>query len=256
MSKIIKIQSLQTWSSEILNFLDHNEEVFIGRKCSCCNNSYTSEYDQVIYQFKEILREYSLIGYHCTKLCSHEIDEILQNGMSLQDLNTLSKRIDILQEKGLVNSDIAKELKTNNNANEEGRSHMLWFCFFEPFIAGRSGIQHFFQYWGGEALYGLHQKDPTIGIYPKTGIILQKIGIPCIVKAIVPMNYLAEYCLPVDNMFRVFLESKGHILDHPTEQEGYSFKSIPSENILKIIKYPSQEFVTLTKCGEWYDYID
>lgn len=70
------------------------------------------------------------------------------------------------------------------------------------------------------------------------------------------MIYLAEHCLPVDNMFRVFLESRGHTIDHPTEQEGYSVKSIPSENILKIIKYPSQEFVSLTKCNEWYDYID
>jgi len=237
-------------------FLEKNQEIIIGRQCSCCEIPYTPAYDRVYEHFQNILKNYSLIGFHCTKLVKQEIDEIKRSGMSLQDLESLSKRIDLLQDKGLIGSHIARELKTNNNANDERRSHMLWFCFFKPYIAGRSGIQCFFRYWGGEALYGSHQMDPVIEVESKIGIKLQEIGIPSIIKVKVPISFLAEYSIPVGNMFRVFLESKGHNLDQETEHEGYSVKSIPAENILKIIEYPSQEFVTLTKCNEWYDYID
>lgn len=247
---IFNIQSLKTWPSEVLDFLNQNQEVFVGWQCSCCSTSYSSVYDQVIYQFRDILRKYSLIGYHCTKLCSHEIDEIHRNGMSLQNLKTLSKRIDKLHELDLISFEVAEKLKNRNQADEEHRAKMLWFCFFKPFIAEKHGIYRFFDSWGGEALYNSHEYD---GI---TGPVLRRIGTPCIIKAKVPMRKLSESFLPDTNMFRVFLEEHGHTLENPTEHEGFSIENIPSENILQIIEYPSEKFVELTKCNEWYSYIE
>lgn len=250
MAELINIQSLETWPNEILNFLDKNQEIFSGWQCSCCKNTYSPKYDRVIYQFRNLLRNYSLIGYHCTKLCSHEIDEILRDGMSLQNLKTLSRRIDKLCEMNLISDEIATELKSRNQANEENRAKMLWFCFFEPLIAGQSGIFRFFDCWGGEALYNSHEDDPI------TGKVLRHIGIPCIIKAKVLMRKLTDSYLPDTNIMRVFLKECGHTLENPTEHEGFTIENIPPDDIIKIIEYPSEEFVELTKCNEWYYYID
>ncbi len=169
--------------------------------------------------------------------------------MSLQDLQTLTKRIDDLLELNLISDRIAKELKTRNQADDEHRARMLWFCFFKPFIAEQHGIYRFFDSWGGEALYNSHEDDLL------TGEALRRIGVPCIVKAKVPMRKLSDSYLPDTNMFRVFLEAHDHTLENPTEHEAFSVENIPPENIMQIIEYPSQKFVELTKCNEWHCYI-
>lgn len=256
MSNSFDTQLPDTWPKEISTFLQDNKEFIIGRYCTCCNTEYSSVHERVYISFQEILKRYSLIGYHCTKLIKEEIDEVQINGMSLQDLDSLSKRIDVLHDLSLIDSEIANDLKTANYADDENRAKMLWFCFFPPYLAGQSGIQGFFDYWGGEALFSSHEYSPLANHISKSGIALQKIGIPCLIKAKVQMSSLAEHCLPVREMFHAFLKSKGHSIEYSTEHEGFSIKSIPPENILEVIKYPSEEFVNLTKCDEWTSYIE
>ncbi len=165
--------------------------------------------------------------------------------MLLQNSTSLNSRINRLEESGLITTKIAQLLKDKNQADDFNRANMLWFCFFEPFIAGRRGIERFFRSWGGEALYNSHEDSPD------TGNALLDIGIPCIIKAKVPIASLKDSCYPDSSMIRAFLFERGHQLENPIEHDGFSTKNIHSQNIVEIIEHPSDYFVKLTKCNEW-----
>ena len=165
--------------------------------------------------------------------------------MHLQNAASLSKRISSLVENEVLSADVAQRLINKNQADESNRANMLWFCFYEPYLAGRSGIECFFRSWGGEALYNHHEGDPV------TGKALLNIGTPCIVKAEIPISSLNGSFYPDSTMIRVFLLQRGHKLKNGIEHEGFSTNNIDSKNIVKVIEYPSDQFIKLTKCDEW-----
>jgi hypothetical protein len=193
----------------------------------------------------DILRKYSLIGYHCTKLTANEIKCIRKNGMLLQNADSLKNRISSLRESALISADIEQELINRNQAGDDNRANMLWFCFFEPFLAGRHGIERFFRSWGGEALYNSHEGHPV------TGNALLNIGIPCVIKAKVPIASLKGSYYPDSSMIRVFLSKRGHQLENEIEHEGFSTKDIDAQDIIEIIEHPSDQFNALTKSNSW-----
>ena len=121
---------------------------------------------------------------------------------------------------------------------------MLWFCFFEPKIAGEDGIERFFRSWGGEALYNSHERDP------ETGPVLKRIGTPCIVEAEVPISSLSKSWL-TEKMARIFLKKRGLITRECCDFESYADTEIPPETIRKVIKFPEPEFLRLTDCENW-----
>ncbi len=194
---------------------------------------------------RDLLRRYSLIGYHCTKLTREEIESVRNDGLLLQNAISLNRRIDRLQSAGAINAKVATCLKQNNQADDPYRAKMLWFCFFEPYIAGQGGIERLFRSWGGEALYNSHERDPV------TGSTLLSIGTPCVVKACVPIDFLKDSHFPDTSMIRAFLSHRGHQLENPIEHEGFSTKNIPSSNILGVFEYPGTQFIRLTQCDEW-----
>ncbi len=194
---------------------------------------------------RDILRNHSLIGHHCTKLTVAEIEDVRSNGMTLQNATSLNSRISSLQEMGEITADIAQLLKSRNQADDSNRANMLWFCFFEPFLAGRCGIERFFRSWGGEALYNSHEDEPV------TSNALLSIGTPCIIRAKVSIASLAESYYPDSSMIRAFLSQRGHRLDNEIRHEGYSTESIRAQNIIEIIEHPDDSFFKLTKCHEW-----
>lgn len=60
-----------------------------------------------------------------------------------QNSASLNARIDMLVNQQLVTNEIAQSLKKSNQSGDSNRANMQWFCFFEPFIAGESGIGRF-----------------------------------------------------------------------------------------------------------------
>jgi len=196
---------------------------------------------------RDVLRKYSLIGYHCTKLTVDEIKDIRTNGMLLQNGNSLKNRVSSLRESGLISADIEQELITRNQADDHNRANMLWFCFFEPFLAGRYGIERFFRSWGGEALYNSHEDRPV------TGDALLNIGTPCVIKAKVSMASLKDTYYPDSSMIRAFLSKRGHQLENEIEHEGFSTRDIDAQDIIEIIEHPSDQFNALTKFDSWSD---
>ena len=250
MFKVIYIEAPKTWPDELNQFLNKNKELIAGWECNDLKTTSALQFDQMIYAMRDILRGYSLHGYHCTKLTEDEIMHIQAHGMSLQDKQSLCARIDTLLDKELISHEIALRLKIENQADDDNRAKMLWFCFYEPFIAGEGGIERFFRSWGGEALYNSHEGTP------ETGLALLEIGTPCIVEAIVPMANIDNSFLPSREIYREFLKSIGYQINEPTECEAYSQVGIASNNIIGIVKYPDERFVQLTKCNEWHDQIE
>jgi hypothetical protein len=229
----------------VSDFLEANLSRFKGWECSCCTNASPSGYDSLVKEFRRILRMYSLTGYHCTKLTKEEIEGIRADGMFLQNATTLNARIDRLLCSGLISPGVAQCLKDKNQANNSNRANMLWFCFYEPFMAEESGIGRFFRSWGGEALYNSHEKNPV------TGATLCNIGIPCLIKANVPIASMRDSKFPDGVMARVLLSHLGHQLENSIKLEGYSTKNISVQNIIEIIEHPSARFMELTKCEAW-----
>lgn len=241
----IVISDRSTWPTRLLRFLEANLSSFGGWECTCCNGSTASEYDSMVAEFRDMLRGYSLLGYHCTRLTNEEIDEIRTSGMHLQNADSLSARIGRLQQNNVISRENAERLRARNQAGESNRRNMLWFCFFEPYLAGENGIGRLFRSWGGEALYNSHEDDAV------TGPALRNIGVPCIVKANIPISSLQQSSFPDGAMVRVLLADLGHELRIPVEHEGFTTQNIPAKEILEVFEYPSREFTELSQCDTW-----
>lgn len=201
-------------------------------------------YDEVIDGLTNILKKFSLHGYHCTRLTEDEISQALSAGMWLQNRNTLEERIKTLENRGIVSLKIGARLRNENKADDPYRAGKLWFCFFPPNLVDESGIERFFRSWGGEALYNSHENDN------ETGKALRQIGTPCVIEAKVPINGLRIESLSI-HMTKQYSFIRGLGSEDPKRFEGYSKQPIPSQNILAIHKFPKAEFIRLTKCNTW-----
>lgn len=219
----------------------------MGWECVCPRSSTDHDYEYAIYGMRNVLRKHSLVGYHCTKLTTSEVEIIRKKGMFLQNFSSLKGRISQLEKDGLLSSEVAKSLISKNQSDDKNRANMLWFCFYEPYLAGRYGIERFFRSWGGEALYSSHENHPV------TGKTIQRIGNPCVVKAHVTIESLKESYYPDTSMIRVFLSQKGHRIESEIEHEGFSTRAIDSQNVVEIFEYPSEQFDEITGCKEWVD---
>jgi len=188
MPNTMSLEDEETWPPGALKFLADNYDLFLNWELGNKNRVSSKEYDSAICRLRDVLStDYVLRGYHCARLTDSEIQQIRSNGLQLPIKEFLHKRIDSIEQEGLIDSQCSKHLKNKNQAHEPYRAGMIWFCFFPPYRAGQSGIERLFRSWGGEALYNSHEDDPVYGS------ILNRIGTPCIIEAYVPIISLPRY---------------------------------------------------------------
>jgi hypothetical protein len=246
----------RTWPSDVVHYLEAHRELFWrweDRRRSDAQPLGSKEartaaraYDIAVYGLRDCLRPHSLHGYHCTRLTEPEIARILSSGMRPPNRAFLCERIDELWSNGLLDDQAANELKEVNQAGESNRAGMIWFCFFPPRIAGQHGIESFFRFWGGEALYNSHDRGPRLGS------LLRQVGVPSLVEADVPISTLPQHtCLDV-HLYRQFLINRGFETDERCEHEDRATAPIPAENIRRIIRFPEADFLALTRCNQWH----
>lgn len=243
---ILDLTDLTTWPPEVLSHLNNNHSLYLGWE-SGINRPPAFAYDAAIYELKELVREsgYMMQGYHCTRLMEAEMETVLDCGMSLPNVTMLHKRIANVVAAGMLEESVAQRLMNNNQANDANRAEMIWFCFFPPHIAGQWGIERFFRSWGGEALYNSHEDDPI------TGPALAKIGVPCIIEALVPIESLPRHSWLESKLIGRFLVSRGFETVEEFDHEDRAISPIPARNISRIIRFPEAEFISLTGCNEW-----
>lgn len=230
---------IATWPEEVKETIERHYSTLREWERPFHNIS-AAEYDTAIIDIGDCLMAHDLLGYHCTRLTLAEIDNILLNGMSLQNRELLCFRIDAL---GLP-LEIAQRLKEKNQADDRNRAEMIWFSFFPPYDAGCGAIERFFRSWGGEALYNSHEKDL------ETGTVLRNIGIPCVIEAVVPIKHIEVNRL-ADKVIRLFMMERGFKTSEETRCEAYAMASIPADNIRRIIRHPEQAFFALTQADQW-----
>lgn len=245
----IVIDDEATWPTDVSQFIGARWPEFVGWECDCCQSGSSSSYDMLVAQFRTILRPYSLQGFHCTRLSEYEVNLVRTSGLKLLNRDFLCERIDRLVADSTISAEVAEKLKFKNLAGDSKREGRLWFCFYEPHLAGEVGINSFFRFWGGEALYKSHENDPF-------GNVLTQIGTPCVIKARVPISFLASAKYPDSAMVRKALVERGHILRIPLGHDGYVIKKLLPEMVLEIAKYPSKNFIKLTGCNAWQNSID
>ena len=242
---LLDLDRPKKWPAPLLCYLDAQHDLFLDWKTE---QSWVTgpRYDEAINGLVDALQPYEIMGWHCTRLTDMEIEEILRNGMQLPDATMLARRIDALVKANQITSDVARCLKSDNQADEENRAGKVWFCFFPPRTAGEDGIERFFRYWGGEALYNSHENDQA------TSSVISRIGIPCIVEANVPIASLEMYTILAYRIVRRFLISNGYDPREPTDHEDCINCPLPAENIRRIIRFPNPDFLSLTGCSDWH----
>ena len=239
-----------TWPEDLRNLIAAEKEVFLDYELRRTPNSPVSRFDaarwdRTVLSLSEFIAQYSLHGYHCTRLTNEEISTIQQHGMDLPNHSLLCARITRLLRQGLFTREVAQKLMANNDANNLFRSGRLWFCFFAPRTVSQPGIERFFRSWGGEALYCRHESDPV------TGPALSAIGTPCLIEADVPLAGIELRYSLVERFGRQFLLNRGLRTMEPAEHEDHTRQAVPSDRIIRVIQYPSDEFLALTGCGTW-----
>lgn len=241
---IIDLELPSTWPPDLQQYLGAHHDLFLRWETQPLPGD-GPLYDKAIVGLREMLCSCSLIGWHCTRLTDTEVADIRANGMALPDLAKLTRRIDAESKGGAIPAGIADRLKAENQAHEENRSGMVWFCFFPPRLAGQGGIGRFFRHWGGEALYNTHEEDS------ETSPILRSIGIPAIVEAEVPISILPHYSWLDTKVARRFLVSQGFQTREPCDHEDRIICALPAKNVRRILRFPDPSFVELSDCNSW-----
>lgn len=238
-----------TWPIDVLNCIEKHQDIFRGWEQRRIGQLSTMEisgykYDDAVNDLRSVLSKHTLRGFHCTRLTEVEIGEIINHGMTPQNATSLSERINKLLISNIIDTRISRRLKSENQADEDNRAGMIWFCFFPPHKAGQDGIERFFRSWGGEALYNSHEEDD------ETGHILREIGIPCVIEADVPIAGSPHSFLE-EKMTRTFLIKRGLNTPECIDYEGYSSVHIPVQNIRQIFRFPEAGFMNLTNADKW-----
>jgi len=247
---LIDLNSPASWPRPLQEFLDRHERLFADWEHRTETVS-PGEYDLAIMALGVILRNYNLRGWHCTRLTDAEVHAIRGTGMVLPDREILGRRIDVLCDAGAIDSTVAVVLKARNQAGEQGRRGMIWFCFYPPRHAGESGIHRFFRYWGGEALYNSHEVDTV------TAPVLARIGQPCLVEADVPIASLYLGFLPTFIVAKhlhtrgVKVSRASEVREH-VQWDGYAVVPVSSLQIRRIIRFLDPEFAELTGHMDWH----
>lgn len=243
---VIDLEAPESWPADLRTYLNRHHDLFLDWETKSTNLT-AAAYDRAVYGLRDVLQQYAITGWHCTRLTEMEIADILSGGMRLPDATMLNQRIDALLTAGLVTETIARSLKARNQAHEEYRAGMVWFCFFPPRLAGESGIGRFFRFWGGEALYNSHERDT------ETAVAISSVGVPCLVEADVPIATLEPHGGLCFKIVRRFLISRGYQTNELVDHEDRIKHALPAENIRRIISFPEPEFVKLTGCDCWDD---
>jgi len=249
MPTVIELGDETTWPSDVRTFLDERHSTFLNWERQVAGISSQrvspSAYDHFIGDLRVVLSNYAIHGYHCTRLTVREIGDIVANGLQMPNRNVLRQRIGVLEKIGTIESHIANRLREENLADDQNRAGMIWFCFFPPHKAGQRGIERLFRSWGGEALYVCHERDP------ETGPILNTIGVPCIVEADIPVANLPVHGGLDAKIAMRYLFNRGYEVSGHIDHEDRAKHPIAPENIRRIIEFPSEQFVSLSRCDSW-----
>lgn len=259
----IDVENPDTWPSEIKQALERHFELFRSYEQErqrlfdlyCRDwfahqreggNVHAQDRQAVIDEITGLTTPHDISGFHCTRLCDDEIEHIRGSGMVPSSASFLANRIEARATAGDIPGPVAERLLRENQAAKESRIGMIWFVNGASILReDEGGLYRLFRYWGGEALYGLHEHDV------ETAPLLQRLGQPCIVAASLPIASYKNYRLTGEALYAAFMRSRGIKTDGSTGMAGNMRMPITAERIDRIIRFDDPEFEGLTRCSSW-----
>src|SRR5208282_3100840 len=213
----LRLDSSEWWPKEIK-----------ARVLTQCNILKSNQYMENLIEYEpfrsiaeelnDFILERKIIGYHCTK--EHKLGYFNKNG--LRTLNIKSHQEEFLQKFQSYFSDEEIDLLKKrwdsyfHDLNDVGRSNKIWFCLSPNLVTDWPGTRHFFEYFGGEAIYW-PVKDCS-SIINK----LRNIGNPVVIEAVISPQELRTfsqftYALVTLSLFHNRQNSEAYIHD----REGF-----------------------------------
>jgi len=186
-----------------------------------------------------------LVGWHCTRLHEVEIASIQRDGLSPLSPDLITQRIHARVAAADISPEMATRLLMDNHAANANRQGMIWLIFTKSPLFQESGVIRLLQSWGGEALYLGQEDDHEIGP------ALRQIGKPCIVEAVVAVQNIETFCGVNERILTSYLYRRAINTGHGPDMEGFVRKSIPANDVLRIIEREDPDFEIFTNCATW-----
>ena len=256
-----------TWPDDVLAFMAEHDELFTARQKweQASQRRYDEEHKAGRYTpqahrstnphdalcncsldvLVRILKGHKIKAWHCTRLTPAEQEVIAATGMSLPNPTTLHARISQLVNSGELSNDMAERLLNKNQADEANRVGMIWFVLDRPGLRDEMGVGDLFRLWGGEALYNSHDGDS------QTGPLLRRIGVPCIVEAVLPVVDLGNVDAIARKMVDTDLANRGVKDRFGVGHGDRTRKVVPASDIFAVIPFADPRFLAMTSCEGW-----
>jgi hypothetical protein len=167
-------------------------------------------------------------------------------GMTPPDSSFLKQRIDALQIAGLISARIASRLINRNDAENPSRARKTYFIFTRDPLTSESGVGGLLKFWGGEALYSLHDSDL------ETGPVLGSLGVPRIIEAFLPVSAIGGGGSLDVTMVQQFLAARG-LNTFDRDFAARTERPIPAASIRRVISRSDADFERLTNCSSWQE---
>ncbi len=132
--------------------------------------------DECEEEFRATFGGGALIAYHCTRLLSHEVEAIREQGLRLLDESLVRERIEAARSQGALSPEVQDRAERGNIyaiGNLAGREAQICFVLGRTIFDDAHGCVPLLAHWGGEAMRGSPQASP----------LLATIGVPTIVVA-------------------------------------------------------------------------
>ena len=207
-------------------------------------NPFRAAREDLAAEIEEQIADLAIMAWHCTRLCPDEIAAVRTDGMFLLSPETFNARVQRRVDAGDITLGVAQRLRGANQAADEHRINQLWFVLTRKPL-GTSGVRDLLGYWGGEALYRGHDRDP------ETGPVLKALGRPCIVELAVPHDAIRSYGRLGLNIIRTFELAHDLHDENSPDCEGHTRLPIVPDHVLRVITTDDDDFTALTRDRDW-----
>lgn len=251
----IILDQINSWPKTVLELIENHEQSLkgylqeekriekIGRtdlkiRYNRPQNPFGVEWVEVADKVDEILQEYKIVGFHCTKLMDYEIKDVIKNGLIPLDKDFANTRINILFDKGFISKELRNKIISKAELSEKIRAGRIFVFHCLSTLKDEWGLNKLFGFWGGESIYQ----------YLKNSTELRQIGIPCIVVTSIKISELDIYPSLSRRMLCIYFDDNLH----PHDTDSVIEKKL---DVLKVIQRDNMLFSKLTNIESWSDEI-
>ena len=251
----IILDKIDSWPEEVLGHIKNNESSLRGffeeehRINNLANENILAKYNRpynihhnkwtnTIFKIEKILKNYSIVGIHCTKILETEIHDIQQHGLKPLSKEFANQRIEKIYKEGLISNELRNELLNKEELDSDNRKGSISVFHCLSTLKDESGLNKLFGFWGGEAIYS----------YVKNSEELRKIGIPCIVLTSIRITEFNIYPELSKRMLSYYFDNNLY----PHDTDSFIKKEL---KVLRIIKRDEKIFEDLTHIQTWEDEI-